>query len=181
MGRGAHNFVCLIPAAPRGPHLAVWAQPDAGEARRLICGCGPSRHKVSPDSWSSCTAPGRPRSPELDRRQSWTRGPLAPSPPEISPLVAGPRVPLCGFGCQSLRAGPVQVPTALPRVAEATALNGTRTNVCQSTSSRMAVSSSVRLSKQDCFVAMAVDSTQGCMLLCRAFRIQPRFLYVAMT
>lgn len=70
---------------------------------------------------------------------------------------------------------------ALPRAAAAAALNGTRTNVSQSTSSRMAVSSSVRLSKQDSFVAMAVDSTQGCMLLCRAFRIQSRFLYVAMT
>lgn len=84
-------------------------------------------------------------------------------------------------GRMSSHAGQVQVPTVLPRVSAATALNGTRGTVCQSTSSRTEVSSSVRPSKQDAFVAMAVDSTQGRMLLCRAFRIQPRFLYVAMT
>lgn len=167
---------------PGGAHLRRQARRHADRLGQRVdnpVDLGPGTAS-SVDSWSSCTATGRPRSPELGPPPVIDAQPLAPSPPEVSPLVSDPASPV-RIRLPVVHAGRVQVPTVLPRVAAAAALNGTRTNVSQSTSSRMPVSSSVRLSKQDSFVAMAVDSTQGCMLLCRAFRIQPRFLYVAMT
>lgn len=157
LGRRVDNPVDLRP----GTASSVGAAPPA---TRCPWTAGPvARRPAAPDHrrWDLCQP--RTRSPWHRRRLQSAR--LSPTPASPARI----RLPV-------VHAGRVQVPTVLPRVTAAAALNGTRTNVSQSTSSRMPVSSSVRLSKQDSFVAMAVDSTQGCMLLCQAFRIQPRFL-----
>lgn len=178
-GAGPQDAAARAPAPAREPapgtHLSG---PDPQDEVRLVNPGTPCREQ--PDLLvdairttplkKKTTAASHGRAGPWHRRRP-TSARLPPTPASPCTDAAARRCAQTGSRCrQSCRGVPA-----------AAASNDTRTDACQSTSSRMPVSSSVRLSKQDSFVAMTVDSTQGCMLLCRAFRIQPRFSYVAMT